>query len=171
MSLCASKIVKPVVNQYLDSLLHLLDKAQAFSAKKGLSEQVLLQSRLAPDMHPLIWQVQMISEFSIRCVSRLADIEVPNYPYHEKTFSELKDRIEMIKQDLNKVDDAKIDSGLARSQSVPIGEERQLEFRGPIYLNHFFLPNFFFHITTVYNILRHNGVDIGKLDFVGKMPE
>ena len=70
---------------YLASLSHLLDKAQAFSQQKGIRDEVLLNARLAPDMNPLIWQFQMVSEFSARCLSRLAEIEIPNYPYTETT--------------------------------------------------------------------------------------
>ena len=94
MTLSVSNIVKPVIQQYLGSLSHLVDVAQKFSAEKGLNDDVLLQSRLAPDMHPLIWQIQMISEFAPRCASRLAEVDIPEYPYEESTFNELKERIQ-----------------------------------------------------------------------------
>ena len=171
MTLSVSNIVKPVIKQYLGSLFHLVDEAQKFSSEKGLADVVLLQSRLAPDMHPLIWQFQMISEFAPRCASRLAEIEMPEYPYVENTFNELKARIQQAIEYVENIDDAALDSGLQRIQGVPFGPDKTVEFRGPIYLNHFFLPNFFFHITTAYNILRHNGVPLGKLDYVGNIPE
>jgi hypothetical protein len=169
-SLQASEIVKPVVKQYLGSLIQLIDKAQVFCAEQGIEESELLQARLAPDMHPLIWQFQMVSEFSLRCTSRLADIEVPNIPFEESTFPQLKSRIESILCKFDKVDNHAIDSGLERVQTVPLGPDKTMEFVGPVYLSHFFLPNFFFHITTAYNILRHKGVDLSKFDFIGKMP-
>jgi hypothetical protein len=171
MTLSVSNIVKPLIEQYLGSVSHLVDEAQKFSAHKGLADEVLLQSRLAPDMHPLIWQLQMVSEFAPRCASRLAEIDIPEYPYTETTFDELKTRILRAIEHVKNIDDAALDKGLERIQGVPFGPNKTIEFRGPIYLNHFFLPNFFFHITTAYNILRHNGVPLGKLDFVGNIPE
>lgn len=171
MALTVSNIVKPVTKQYLASLSHLLDKAQAFSQQKGIKDEVLLNARLSPDMNPLIWQFQMVSEFSARCLSRLAEIDIPNYPYTETTFAELKQRIETISQYIDEIDDGKLDAGLERIQTVPMGPDKSMDFRGPVYLNHFFLPNFFFHITTAYNILRHNGVELGKLDFIGSLPK
>jgi hypothetical protein len=170
MTLSVSNIVKPVIQQYLGSLSHLVDEAQKFSAEKGLKDEVLLQSRLAPDMHPLVWQIQMISEFAPRCASRLAEIDIPEFSYVESTFSELKERIQRSIEYVDNIDDAALDAGLERIQGVPFGPDKTVEFRGPIYLNHFFLPNFFFHITTAYNILRHNGVPLGKLDYVGNIP-
>ena len=170
MTLSVSNIVKPVIQQYLGSLSHLVDEAQKFSAEKGLNDDVLLQSRLAPDMHPLIWQIQMISEFVPRCASRLAEMDIPEYPYEESTFDELKERIQRSIEYVESIDDAALDAGLQRIQGVPFGPDKTVEFRGPIYLNHFFLPNFFFHITTAYNILRHNGVPLGKFDYVGNIP-
>jgi hypothetical protein len=170
MSLTVSNVVKPVIQQYLGSLLHLLECAQTFSQQKNLADEVLLQSRLAPDMHPLVWQFQMVSEFSARWASRLAEQELPNYPNTETTFAELKSRIENAISHVANLDDGNLDAGLLRIQSVPFGPDKTVEFRGPIYLNHFFLPNFFFHLTTVYNILRHNGVALGKLDFMGDIP-
>jgi hypothetical protein len=171
MTLSVSNIVKPVIQQYLGSLSHLVDEAQKFSAEKGLADEVLLQSRLAPDMHPLIWQFQMISEFAPRCASRLADIDIPEHPYVEKTFEELKTRIQQAIEYVENIDDTALDAGLQRIQGVPFGPDKTVEFRGPIYLNHFFLPNFFFHISTAYNILRHNGVPLSKLDYVGNIPQ
>ncbi|GAB5380825.1 MAG: DUF1993 domain-containing protein [Aliiglaciecola sp.] len=170
MSLSASSIVKPVVQQYLSSLSHLVDKAQSFSAEKGLDEQVLLQTRLAPDMHPFIWQVQMISEFCARCVARMAELELPNVPFEETTYDQLKQRIEDMQTFVANVDDELIDAAMEKEQTVQLGPDRSVTFKGPVYLNHFFLPNLFFHITTAYNILRSNGVDIGKFDYIGQMP-
>lgn len=171
MSLSVSNVIKPVIQQYLGSLAHLIKTAKTFCAEKGIDEQALLQDRLAPDMHPLIWQFQMVSEFSARCASRLADVEIPNYPYEEKTFEELEARIATIMDYVAGIDETALDEGLARTQSVPLPSGTQLEFRGPVYLSHFFLPNFFFHITTAYNILRKNGLPLGKFDFIGQMPQ
>jgi hypothetical protein len=170
MSLTVSNTVKPIVQQYLSSLSHLVDVAQKFSKEKELEDSVLLQPRLAPDMNPLIWQFQMVSEFAARCVARLAEIEVPNYENTETTFEQLQTRITKAMDYVANVDDEALNTSLQRVQTVPLGPDKSMEFRGPIYLTHFFLPNFYFHITTAYNILRHNGVAIGKLDFIGDLP-
>lgn len=169
MSLTVSDIVKPVVQQYLGSLAHLASTAKNFCAEREIDEQALLQDRLAPDMHPLIWQFQMVSEFAARCTSRLADTDIPDYPFEETTFAQLEARIAKALDHVASLDDDALNAGLGRTQEVktPKGD---FQFPGPVYLNHFFLPNFYFHITTAYNILRNNGVPLGKLDFIGKLP-
>ncbi|BDX04909.1 DUF1993 domain-containing protein [Planctobacterium marinum] len=171
MSLTVSNVIKPVIQQYLGSLSHLLNEAKAFCEEKGIEEQALLQDRLAPDMHPLIWQFQMVSEFSARCAARLADVAIPEYPFEENSFDELQQRIQKIQDFVSTLDNEALDAGLQRNQQVPLPSGDKLEFRGPIYLSHFFMPNFFFHITTAYNILRKNGLALGKLDFIGQMPQ
>lgn len=170
MSLSVSKIFKPVMNQYLNSLSGLLDIAQTYSRENGLEDEVLLNTRLAPDMHPLKWQFQMVSEFAARSASRLANFPLPEYPYTETSFEQLKDRIANILEFVNSIDDEKLDEGLNRIHKIPLGPDRTVEFAGPVYLNHFVLPNFYFHITTAYNILRSNGLPLGKFVFIGNMP-
>jgi hypothetical protein len=96
---------------------------------------------------------------------------LPNVAFKENSFAELKERIASILVKFDQVQNDKIDAGLERVQKVPIGPDKTLEFSGPVYLSHFFLPNFFFHINTAYNILRHNGVTLGKFDFVGSVLE
>ena len=170
MSLTASAIVKPITQQYLGSLAHLAKTAREFCAEKNIAEDALLQDRLAPDMHPLIWQFQMISEFSARCTSRLAGVDLPEYPYEETSFAELETRIAKIQDYIASLDDAALDAGLEKNQQVQTPTGDTFDFRGPVYLNHFFIPNFYFHITTAYNILRKNGLPLGKFDFIGQMP-
>lgn len=170
MSLTVSNIVKPVVQQYLGSLAHLAKTAKEYCAEKEISEDALLQDRLAPDMHPLIWQFQMISEFSARCTSRLAGIDIPEYPYEETSFAELVARITKIQNYVASIDHAALDAGLGKVHQVQTPTGGTFDFPGPIYLNHFFIPNFFFHITTAYNILRKNGLPLGKFDFIGQVP-
>jgi len=171
MTLSVSNIVKPSIKQFLGSLMHLVESAQDFCHENEIEEAVILQARLAPDMHPFIWQIQMVSEFAPRCCARLAELEVVNYPNVETSFDELKDRINMALAYVETIDDKKLDSGLERIQEVPFGPDKTIPFRGPIYLHHFFLPNFYFHISTAYNILRNNGVKLGKMDFMGNIPE
>lgn len=171
MSLTVSNILKPVVQQYLGSLAHLIRTAQSFCKEKELDESVLLNDRLAPDMHPLIWQFQMVSEFAARCASRLAEKEIPEYPFTEATFDELLARVAKIQDYVSTIDEDALDAGLGKIQQVPLPNGTAIEFPGPVYLSHFFMPNFFFHITTAYNILRKNGLEIGKFDFIGQMPQ
>jgi len=171
MSLTVSNVIKPVIQQYLGSLSHLAKTAREFCAEKNIEEEVLLKDRLALDMHPLIWQFQMISEFSARCASRLADVELPEYPYDETSFADIEVRITKIQDYIASLDNDALDDGLSKTQQVPLPSGENLEFKGPVYLSHFFIPNFFFHITTVYNILRKNGLPLGKLDFIGQMPQ
>lgn len=171
MSLTVSNIVKPVVQQYLGSLAHLAKTAKEYCADKEIIEEALLQDRLAPDMHPLIWQFQMISEFSARCTSRLAAVDIPEFPYEETSFAELEARIAKIQDYVASLDDAALDAGLGKNQQVQTPTGASFDFPGPVYLNHFFIPNFFFHITTAYNILRKNGLPLGKFDFIGQIPQ
>ncbi len=171
MTLTVSNVIKPVIQQYLGSLSNLIQTAKEFCEEKNIDPDALLHDRLAPDMHPLIWQFQMVSEFAARCASRLADIAIPEYPYEEKTFDELLQRVAKIQEYVSQIDEDALDAGLQRIQVVPLPNGEQIEFRGPVYLSHFFMPNFFFHITTAYNILRKNGLSIGKFDFIGQMPQ
>lgn len=171
MTLTVSRIIKPVIQQYLGSLAHLIATAQTFCEEKRIDEDVLLHDRLAPDMHPLIWQFQMVSEFAARCACRLADLPIPEFPFEETNFEQLKARVAHIRQFVSEIDEDALDAGLGRIQQVPLPNGTSIEFPGPVYLSHFFMPNFFFHITTAYNILRKNGLPIGKFDFIGQMPQ
>lgn len=113
----------------------------------------------------------MVSEFSARCTSRLAEVDIPDYPYEESSFAELEARIAKIQDYIAALDDAALDAGLDKVQQVQTPTGASFDFPGPVYLNHFFIPNFFFHITTAYNILRKNGLPLGKFDFIGQIPQ
>ncbi|MGZ5199291.1 MAG: DUF1993 domain-containing protein [Telluria sp.] len=156
----------PVFRQMLNSLSAILDKAEAHAGARKIDPAALLQARLYPDMFPLTRQVQIAADFAKGACARLAGAELPRYEDTEQSFADLKQRIAMTV--------AFID-GLPR-EAIAHSEERdivltvagnQMEFKGQPYLLHWALSNFYFHATTAYAILRHNGVEIGKRDFIG----
>lgn len=166
MPLSTSDIVKPSVTRYLTSLKHLASIAQQYCIEQNIDESALLNKRIVQDMHPLIWQFQMVTEFTLRCTARMAELPIPELPFNERTFNELITRIDNVIDTVEQIDDSKLDGSVGRNQTIPLGEN-VITLPGKDYLIQFFLPNFHFHITTVYAILRGEGLNIGKQDFVG----
>lgn len=117
-------------------------------------------------MHPLIWQIQMVTEFTLRCTARMAEQPIQDLPFIEETFDQLSTRVESVIEAVDRMDNLLLDGSLERKQHIPIGEHG-VNLQGHNYLTQFFLPNFFFHVTTAYAILRNVGLPIGKQDFVG----
>jgi hypothetical protein len=159
----------PVYLQYLKATSNVLDKGAAFAETRKIDPAVLLQARLYPDMHPLVKQVQIFTDQAVRGISRLAGTEPPSFPDTETTFAELKTRIEKASAHVSSFTAAQIDGSEERDivMKTPRGD---LNFKGQQYLLGFSLPNFFFHATTTYSILRHVGVELGKMDFMGGAP-
>ena len=164
MSFTIHQASAPVFVRALTSLSAILDKALA----GGADEAALLAARLAPDMHPLPRQIQMASDSAKGAIARLAGVEVPAMADDETTFAELKERIARTIAFVNSVDAAKLDGAEGREVVLkfPQGE---MKFTGADYLTGFVLPNFFFHVSMAYALLRANGVAIGKMDFIGKI--
>jgi uncharacterized protein len=160
----------PVFEIGLNALSGLLDKAAAFAAAKKLDPAVLPQWRLAPDMYPLSRQVQIACDQAKNGASRLAGVEPPRYEDNETTIDQLKARIAKTIAYVNTLDVKKIDAASDREITFPLGPTNKGHMKGDDYLTHFVLPNFYFHITAAYAILRQCGVDIGKRDFVGAIP-
>jgi hypothetical protein len=156
----------PVFIRGLGQLDHLLDKGFAHAQAKGMDPAVLVNARLAPDMLTLAGQVQTASDASKLGSARLAGITGPSFPDTETTHEELKARIGKTIDFLKSVDRALIDGAEARAITMKV-RGHELTFDGQRYLLQFALPNFFFHVTTAHGILRHMGVPIGKLDFLG----
>lgn len=163
------KSSKLVFQHNLKNLSAMLNQASRDAKARNFDPAVLLQARLAPDMHPLVRQVQIATDHAKGCCSRLADVEIPVFPDEESTFAEVEDRVKRTLRFLR---------GLKASQFAG-SEDRKiviklsvgtLSFSGLDYLNGFALPNFYFHYTTAYNILRHNGIGLGKMDFLGAVP-
>ena len=157
----------PPFLQMLDALEKLIDKTMEHAAAKKIDPSVFINARLAPDMFPLVRQVQIAADFTKNTAGRLAGVELPKYPDEEKTFEELKARIAKTVAFLKGLKPAQIDGSEDKDISIPLGG-KPTSFKGQQYLINFALPNLYFHLTAAYAILRHNGVPLGKLDFLGK---
>jgi uncharacterized protein len=156
----------PVFLHSIAALDKLLDKATAYAAERKIEPSVLLQARLAPDMFPLTRQVQLVSDFAKNTTARLAGLEPPKMADTETTFDELKQRLAKTTDFLQSLKPDQVDGSEDREISFPVGG-RPLHFKGQQYLFTFGLPNFYFHATTAYDILRHNGLPLQKRDFLG----
>jgi hypothetical protein len=156
----------PVFKQILNSLLAILDKAETHAAEKKIDPNALLQFRLFPDMLPFTRQIQIATDFAKGCGARLAGADVPPYEDTEQSFPELKARIAKTLAFLDSLPQDNIAGSEGRAITTGSGEKTK-HFTGHSYLFHYALPHFFFHATTAYDILRHNGVDIGKKNFIG----
>ncbi|MEC5160467.1 MULTISPECIES: DUF1993 domain-containing protein [unclassified Janthinobacterium] len=156
----------PVFKQILASLSAILDKADNHAAEKKIDPSALLSFRLYPDMLPFVRQVQIATDFAKGCGARLAGAAVPAYEDSEQSFAELKARIAKTIAFLDALAQADIDGSEERSITTGSGEKTK-HFTGQSYLFHYALPHFFFHATTAYDILRHNGIEVGKKDFIG----
>ena len=151
----------------LRNLSTLLDKAEAHCSAKKIDPSALTTFRLYPDMFPLTRQVQIACDTAKGAVARLAGVDIPKHEDTEQTFADLKNRIAKTVDFIESVKAERIDGSEDKEIVLQMrsGERR---FKGMPYLLGFAYPNFYFHITTAYNILRHNGVELGKLDFLGK---
>lgn len=156
----------PVFKQILNSLLAILDKAETHAGDKKIDPQALLQFRLYPDMLPFTRQIQIACDFAKGCSARLGGMEVPAFEDNEGSFAELKARITKTLAFIDTVPAEQIAGSEERAITTGSGEKTK-HFTGQTYLLHYALPHFFFHATTAYDILRHNGVEIGKKDFIG----
>ncbi len=166
MSLTMYQASIPVFVRMLDNLSGILDKAAAHAEAKKIDPAIFINARLAPDMFPLSRQVQIATDMVKGCAARLAGIDVPSYEDNETTFSELQARIAKAKAFIESVSASQIDGSEERKITLKFGS-KELNFLGQAYLLDFVLPNFHFHLTTTYAILRHNGVEIGKKDYTG----
>jgi uncharacterized protein len=166
MSLDMYQASIPVFVRMLDNLSSILDKGAAFAEAKKIDPSVLITARLAPDMFPLSRQVQIATDMVKGCAARLAGLEVPSYEDNETTFVELQARIAKTVTFLQSVSAEQINGSEGRTVTLKI-RGKEIDFQGQPYLLHFVLPNLYFHITTTYAILRHNGVELGKMDFIG----
>jgi uncharacterized protein len=153
----------------LNAFSAVLDKTETYAKAKSIDPTVLLNARLFPDMFALTRQVQSACDQAKNGGARLAGIEPPSYEDNEKTIAELKVRISKTVAFVKTLDAKKINESAEREITFPLGPN-QGHMKGPDYLNHFVLPNFYFHVTTAYDILRHCGVEIGKRDFIGTIP-
>jgi len=169
MSLSLYDSSVPVYIQMLTAVSRNLDKVAAFCEAKKIDPAVLLGCRLYPDMFPLMRQVQVAGDNAKGPAARLAGVPVPSYEDNEKTIAELKARIAKTNEFLGTLDRKAFDGAEERDiKFVTSGRERVM--KGQAYLLSHALPNFFFHVTTAYAIMRHNGVELGKRDFLVGQP-
>ena len=158
----------PMLKQLLRNLDAILGKAEAHAREKNIDPAALLQARLYPDMLPLTTQVQIASDNAKGIAARLAGIDIPSFADTEQTFEELRARIAKTLDFLDTIKPDQVNGSEDREVVVFKGAPFEMQLLGQNYLIHFGLPNFLFHVTTAYDILRHNGVEIGKADFIGK---
>jgi len=170
MSFSMSRASIPAFEIGLGALSAVLDKAAAHAAAKKIEPSVLLQSRLSPDMFALVRQVQIASDQAKNGTARLAGVEAPRHEDNETTIDQLKERLAKTLAYVKTIDAKQIDGSAERDITFPLGPNNKGYMKGADYLNHFVLPNFYFHISIAYAILRHCGVDVGKRDFLGAIP-
>jgi hypothetical protein len=170
MSYSMSQASLPVFETGLNALSATLDKAMAYAEAKKIDASVLLQSRLSPDMFALSRQVQIATDQAKNGSARLAGVEAPRHEDNETTIDQLKARIAKTVAYLKTLDPKQTDASADREITFPLGPTNKGHMKGDNYLNHFVLPNFYFHTTAAYAILRHCGVEIGKRDFLGAIP-
>ena len=169
MSLSMYQASVPVLIRALKNLTGVLQKGETFAAMKKIDQSVLINDRLAPDMFPLVRQIQIATDVARRGVARLAGVEALKFEDNEQTFADLHDRIHRTIAYLESFQPEQIDGTEDKPLSIEIGGNT-MNFTGKEMLLNFSIPNVFFHATVTYAILRHNGVEVGKKDFLGNMP-
>ena len=166
MTLSMYQASVPVFVRALGNLAHVLKKGQEHAKAKNVTDEVLLQTRLIPDMLPLVKQVQIAADMATRGAARLAGVEPQKFDDNETTFEQLHDRIDRAIEYINGFKSEQIDGSEARAIHLKM-RNGELNFDGQNYLLNFVIPNLFFHCTTTYNLLRVAGTEIGKTDFIG----
>jgi hypothetical protein len=160
------QIVIPVFTRALGNLSAILGKAAAHADAKKIDPSIFINARLAPDMFPLARQVQIATDGVKGCAARLAGVEIPSYADTETTFPELQARIAKTLAFIKSISPEQFDGSEDRTVTLKL-RENETQFLGLPYLLDFVLPNLYFHMTATYAILRHNGVEIGKTDYLG----
>jgi hypothetical protein len=157
----------PAFLQLLNSLSGILTKAEAHCKAKNINPDVILASRLYPDMLPFSKQIQLMSDFAAKGCARLAHVDVPSTPDTEKTFEELRARLAKTIDYLKTFKPAQFEGADTRDVTFPAGPDKTMTLKGQAFVSNVAFPNFYFHAATAHGILRHNGVEIGKRDFLG----
>jgi hypothetical protein len=170
MSITMHSASVPVFTRLLENLLVWLDKAEAHATAKKFDAGVLLGMRLAPDMLPLTKQIQIACDSAKFCIARLAGVEAPTFDDSETSIAELRERIRSTVAFMRSVSAAQVDGSEDKDVVIP-RRDGPMTMKGEVYLKHYATPNFYFHMTTAYALLRHNGVELGKSDFLGAPPK
>jgi len=166
MSITMHSASVPIFVRMLTNATAWLDKAEAHASAKKFDTSVYLSTRLAPDMLPFTKQIQIACDTVKFCVARLAGVEAPKFEDNETTLAELRERINATIAYAKSVPAAQIDGSEEKDITIP-RRDGSVVMKGEAYLKHFVLPNLFFHVTTAYALLRHNGVELGKMDYLG----
>ena len=169
MTLSLYQASVPVLVRALNNLTAILGKATVHAEAKKIDPSVFINARLAPDMFPLARQIQSASDSAKGCAARLAGVSIPSYADTEVTFPELQERIAKTLAFLQSLNVVQIDGNEDRAVTIRL-RGGEVHFTGQSYLLSFALPNFFFHVSMAYAILRHHGLEIGKVDFLGSFP-
>jgi hypothetical protein len=164
MSMYAASV--PVFRHMLRNLVHILDKGEASAQARGFDPAALTSYRLAPDMLPFTRQVLIACDAAKLGVARISGVEAPKFEDQESTFAQLKERIGKTLAYLESVPASTLDGTEDKEVTFPVGRDKTRTMSAQAYLTTWALPNFFFHVTTAYAILRHNGVDLGKADYL-----
>lgn len=157
-----------VFKKALTQLLHVMEKGVANAKARNFDTSVLVSARLAPDMLPFVKQIQLTSDFAKNSMARLAGVDPPKFEDNESTMDELFARVRKTVEYIDSVPAAALEGSETRDIKIPL-RDRTVEFKGLEFLQKWALPNFFFHHVTAYNLLRHNGVEIGKADYLGRV--
>lgn len=169
MSLTMSQASLPLFEQYLTALSLLLAKGEAHALSGEIEPSAFLSARLYPDMFPFTRQVQLACDFTKNAIARLSGTQAPSHEDTEKSFGELQDRIAATLEFIRATDPKQINGSETCAITLKVFG-RDVSFHGDGYLICFAIPNMLFHVTAAYAILRHNGVEIGKIDFLGQLP-
>jgi hypothetical protein len=166
MSLSMSSAALPTLQHMLRNLVHILEKGESHARVRGFDPSALTTFRLAPDMLPFTRQVLIACDAAKNGVARISGVEAPRFEDKEATFEELKARVQKTLDYLASVPASALDGTEDKEITFPVGRDKTRTMRADDYLRHWMLPNFFFHVTTAYAILRHNGVELGKQDYL-----
>lgn len=167
MSIKLSDIFDGLISQQIPALITILTKANSYAQQSDIADKELLSKRLHDDMHPLSWQLQTTVELIQRGLSRLLRQEPASLSLDEDNFDELIERIESIRDELANIDSTSLDKVADQMFEIPVGPDAVLSLTGQDYVLKFLLPNVYFHLTTSYDLLRTQGVPLGKRDFMG----
>ena len=167
MTISVQSVSVDLFTAALTNLSALLEKGLAHATARKFEPSVLLAARLSPDMFPLSRQVQIACDLAKNSAARLAGLEPPRFEDNEKTIEELRGRIARTIDYIKGIPSSAFEGAETRDIRVPVGPDRFLDFKGLAFIQRWAIPNVFFHITTTYALLRHNGVEIGKRDFLG----
>ncbi|PPC91272.1 MAG: hypothetical protein CTY34_04555 [Methylobacter sp.] len=166
MSLSMYQASIPALLRNLDNLDKIIDKAITYAEVKKIDPEVLLNARLAPDMYPLVRQVQIVTDLAKGFAARISGQDVPGYPDTEASFPELKARLAKTMEFVKSISADQVDGSETKPITLKFGT-MEVKYLGQAYLLDFVLPNLYFHATMAYAILRHNGMELGKRDFLG----